>query len=127
MADKALGLLAFFTAIAVAIDPYTWALNASDASGPPSWWQIALSATVIVITVTGSGQFLRGRLLFATVLVGGSTVLEICRSVMLIHRDGLSRFSHGFGGEEYLSIYLLVIAVRVVVVTMGGARVLRDG
>lgn len=105
-----LGLLA----IAVFLDPYSLHANASDAVLHAPWWQTRLA--VIDVVLLGAALWFvwhdRGATAFR--LIGAEALFNLTIGVALVLRDGVGRFVMGFGGEEYLSIYLTLIALRIV-------------
>ncbi len=56
---------------------------------------------------------MRDRLGLASGALVAETLLNLGMSIAFIQRDGVSRFVRGLGAEEYLSAYLVLVGLRV--------------
>jgi hypothetical protein len=103
------GLVAFL----VLLDPYTFHKTASDLIQPAPAWQLALGlADVALLAAVGTLALLRRTVAFD--LLAGEIVFALVVAILLVSRDGVARFIHGWSAEEYMSFYLGSIALRVV-------------
>src|SRR5258707_461931 len=95
-----LGALVFAS---ILLDPYSWHLNASDAVVPAPAWQLTLSLIDAGVLVVGVGLALRDRAEVGFTVLAVEYLFNLGLCALLVHRDGVARFLHGFGAEEYLS------------------------
>lgn len=114
------GLLA-----SVALDPYTLYSSASDAAIPAPWWQTAIAGADALLII--------GFLVFVWRLQDHAAALSLSTAILVnlfsnigyVQRDGVARFLLGYGAEEYLSVYLLFMSVRILllvwVIVLGAA------
>ena len=111
---RAVGVaLAALLAAAVLLDPYTLHQTASDAILPAPAWQLALGlADVALLAAVGVLAFRREWPRASDVLTV-ETIFALSLAIALVTRDGVGRFVRGFAAEEYVSLYLASIAVRV--------------
>ena len=105
-------------AAAALLDPYTLHLNAGDVLLPAPPWQALLGLGDVALLLVTAGLAWGGKTLRASAALGFETVFNLTVNVALVMRDGLTRFLHGFGAQEYLSIYLCAVALKVVVVVV---------
>jgi hypothetical protein len=111
---RAVGVaLAALLAAAVLLDPYTLHQTASDAVLPAPAWRLALGlADVALLAAVGVLAFRREWPRASDVLTV-ETIFALSLAIALVTRDGVGRFVRGFAAEEYVSLYLASIAVRV--------------
>ena len=100
--------------LSVLLDPSTFHLNASDAVVPAPSWQLTLALMDAFLVVLGAAMVWRGRADLGFNLLVGEFLWNLALCALLVSRDGIARFVHGFGGEEYLSLYLAALALRVI-------------
>ena len=110
MVSLLIGLLA----IASILDPYALHTNASDAVLNAPWWQTGLAVIDVVLLGTALWLVWHGRGGATFKLIGAEALFNLTIGVAGVLRDGVGRFVSGFGGEEYLSVYLTLIALRIV-------------
>ena len=103
---------ALLLAVAILWDPYTRALNVSDVARPAPWWQLALGLTDVSLLATIAALVWRQRK-GAHHVVLGELFFALGGAIILVRRDGVARFAHGFGADEYLSLFLVTLAIRV--------------
>jgi len=108
---------------AVVLDPYTWHLTASDMVWPAPWWRTTLQLA------DGSLLVLAALLLWrrprrASAVASTELLFALALGVLFVQRDGVHRFSRGFGGEESLSYYLVALACRAALVGAAGRAAL---
>ncbi|MDB4908761.1 MAG: hypothetical protein JWO05_3545 [Gemmatimonadetes bacterium] len=109
--------LALLLAILVIFDPYTLHRTASDLTVPAPAWQLALGlADLALLAIVGILAFV-GRAV-ASDLLFGEIIFALLVAIVLVRRDGVSRFVRGFGAEEFLSFYLLSILLRIVLLRL---------
>lgn len=107
-------LLIGVLAAACILDPYALHANASDAVLHAPWWQTGLALLDVGLLGTALSLVWRGRDAAAFKLIGVEALFNLIVNLAWLLRDGVGRFVRGFGGEEYLSVYLILIALRVV-------------
>lgn len=90
-------------------DPYTLP---SDSVRTAPWWQFGLMLADVSLLATIAALLWRNRT-GAHHVVLGELLFAIGSAVVLVRRDGVARFAHGFGAEEYLSLFLVTVAIRV--------------
>jgi hypothetical protein len=111
-------LLAGLLAVGVLLDPYTFRHTASDFVEPAPWWQVTLGLADAALLLC-TGMLLLRRLPLAAFWVAGAELLyALTLGVLFVARDGVARFVAGFGAEEYLTLYLATIALRVVLLLL---------
>lgn len=98
------------------LDPYTYYSGAGDAVTGAPWWHVALAAVDLGLTVAFAVFGWRNRVWAAAgaLLVGG--LWSIGETVLYVRLDGLLRFAAGYGGSEFLSLYLGTLALRLVLI-----------
>lgn len=99
--------------VTILVDPYTLRLNASDVIAQAPWWQTAIGLLSMGLLASVAVSLWRGRNARASKLLGIETLVTIGISIIYVQRDGISRFELGFGGEEYLTWFLIAVALRV--------------
>jgi hypothetical protein len=99
-------------ALGIVLDPYSLHLNASDAVQRAPLWQMLSSLVDVVFLVAAAVLVIRARPRAAAIFLCGETLLTLGLNAGLVARDGLSRFTHGYGGEQYLTLYMLALAIR---------------
>lgn len=102
----------------VLLDPYTFHLTASDLVQPAPWWQRTLGLADVALLVLLGVLLWRRRPTLAFWVAGGETLYALALGIGFVARDGVARFIAGFGAEEYLTLYLGAIAVRVLVLLL---------
>lgn len=115
MARVILLLLVLLVAAFMLVDPYTLHLNAKDVVLPAPLWQVSLGIADVGLLLFAAILVWKNQFLNASAAVAIETVFNLVLNVALVARDGLSRFIHGLGAQEYLSLYLSAIALRVLV------------
>lgn len=95
------------------LDPYTWFRDASDFVLPAPVWQTVLGLANTMIIIAAVVFLWRKRYGAACAGLVFEFTFNVAANLMYLHRDGLQRFSHGFAGEQYLSLYLVVLLLRV--------------
>jgi hypothetical protein len=118
--------LAVLVIATILLDPYTFALNASDMVIPAPWWQTAASLTGVPLLIAYLVLLRRQRTRPAFTLLVCEFLLVLAVAVVLVRRDGDSRFIRGFGAEEYLSWFLVALCVRVVLLALTHALVVQS-
>lgn len=108
--------LSVLVLFSVLLDPYTFRRTASDYVEWAPGWQMLLGITDLVLLVAlvalvGHGSFLR-----ASQLLMAETLYSLTVASVLLQRDGLARFVHGIGAEQYLTLYLAALGLRVVLI-----------
>jgi hypothetical protein len=106
-------LLLFAIMVGIALDPYSWHRTASDATIGAPWWQITGAVLALILGACAAAFIWRDHRSRAAVLLLIETLLSLAWSALLVRRDGMSRFVRGFGAEEFLSVYLVLLACRV--------------
>jgi hypothetical protein len=96
------------------LDPYAMHANASDAVLDAPWWQSGLALLDAGLLAIALWLVLRNHGASAIKLIGIEALFNLVLSVGWVLRDGVGRFLHGFGGKEYLSVYLTLVALRIV-------------
>ena len=102
----------------ILLDPYTFHFNAGDVLYPAPLWQLSLGLVDALLVVSGVLAALRDRaqLAFLVLAFEGLFTLGLC--TILVQRDGVDRFVAGFGAQEYLSLYLAALALRIILLTL---------
>lgn len=113
MAKAANIFLIAVIAAGVVVDPYSWNASASDAVVAPSVWQPIMAVLALMLLVGSAACVWRERGPIAARLVVLEALLSLMVAAALVRRDGVSRFVRGIGAEEYLSIFLVLVAMRV--------------
>jgi hypothetical protein len=90
-------------------DVYTLA---SDVLRPAPWWQLGLRLTDVSLLATVAGLVWRNAV-GAHRVVLGDLIFVIGGACILVSRDGVTGFVHGFGVGEYLSLFLATLAIRI--------------
>ena len=109
----ATAVLVIVTALGVLLDPYTWCYNASDAVESAPLWQTLLGlGDVALLGIVAALAWKRSSR--ARSLLGGEILFALCALGILVGRDGTARFLAGYAGEEYLSLYLGGVALRII-------------
>lgn len=102
-------ILAIVTALLLASvtfwDVYT---VASDLVRPAPWWQLALELTDVSLLATVAGLVWRKSAGAHRVVLGD--LLFVLGAFVLVRQSGVTR---GFGADEYLSLFLVALAIRV--------------
>jgi hypothetical protein len=109
--------LLIVVALAILIDPYTFHQNASDAMMPAPLAQTALALIDFVLVVIGCVFIWRGMPVRALGVIVGEAVYNIALVSAQVSHDK-TRFLMGFDSHQYLSVYLLVIALRFLCVPL---------
>jgi hypothetical protein len=111
----------FIPVVAVAIllagilsDPYTYALNGSDAVMPAPVWQLSFAILDIGLLFGIAALGIRCKTQGALLLLVLETIYYVAGNAVLILRDGPARFAHGFGAESNLTEHLIAFALRLV-------------
>lgn len=99
--------------LAVLFDPYTFRKTASDAVVAAAPWQTALGLVDALLLAVAGLHVWRTNVRMAFRVLCVEALFNLALSIAWILRDGLARFSRGFGGEEYLSAYLGLMMLRV--------------
>lgn len=98
----------------IGADPYSYRLNASDMHLPiPIWQRVATMIDALLLGLVAV-LAIRQRWNRAALALLTEAVLHLSVCWLLVQRDGLNRFARGYTGEEYLSSYLLLLALRFV-------------
>ena len=104
-------LLLIVIAIGIVLDPYTFHETASDDMTAAPIWQTALALLDLGLVLIACGLIWRGAAVKALGVVVGEAVYNLVLvSVQVVHHR--SRFVMGVDSHQYLSVYLLVIALR---------------
>ena len=111
-------LLGALVAATVLLDPYTFHLNAGDVLFRAPTWQLSLGLVDALLVVSGVLAAWRGRRDTAFLLLAFEALFTLGLCAVLVHRDGLQRFVAGIGDQEYLSLYLAALALRVILLTL---------
>ncbi|MGQ0649129.1 MAG: hypothetical protein ACT4P7_16355 [Gemmatimonadaceae bacterium] len=90
-------------------DVYTLA---SDITRPAPWWQLALGLTDVSLLSTVAGLVWR-KSKGAHRVVLGDLFFVLGGALVVVRLDGVSRLVHGFGADEFLSLFLVALAMRV--------------
>lgn len=107
-------ILLTLIAAGVLLDPYTWRGTGSDAVSRAPWWQIALAIlSLALLGLAALSVWNRQSTRLASAVLA-EALLSLISSAALVERDGLNRFVHGFGAEQLLSLYLLLMACRLI-------------
>lgn len=93
-------------------DPYTLPLDASDLERPAPWWQFALGLTDVSLLATVAALVWRRRKGAHHVALG-ELFFALGAAFVLVRREGVTRFVHGVAADEYLSLFLVTVAIRV--------------
>lgn len=104
--------------LGIAADSYTLYADNAHAVRPAPWWQtaIALGSAATLIAYVALVWKRRYPRAVALLLAGG--LIDVLSNVFFVARDGLDRFSSSFGDREFLSLYLGLLALRLVM--LGG-------
>jgi hypothetical protein len=114
MRNTVQALLWLIIVAGIILDPVSWNRTGSDGIvGAPSW-QVAMSMISICLLLASAESMRRGRSAQAGLLLLTEAMVTLLAAELLVHRDGLYRFVRGIGGEESLSLYLPLIAARIV-------------
>jgi hypothetical protein len=114
-------LLVVMLVAGVLLDPYTFHSTASDFVQPAAWWQRTLGLTDAALLLL-IGVLLWRRLPRTAFWVAGAEALyALALGIGFVEREGVARFIAGFGAEQYLTEYLGMIALRVVVLLLAQA------
>jgi hypothetical protein len=117
--SRAIGVvLAGALMVGVLLDPYTFSKTASDFVEPGPWWQMALGLLDAALLAWIAVLLTRRRALAAFWVAGTELVYALSLGIVFVARDGVSRFVAGFGAEEYLTLYLASIGLRVVLLLL---------
>lgn len=114
MKRAVLVVLSVLVLLSVATDPYTFRRTAGDYVEWAPWWQLSLGVLNLLLLCVLLVLVWRGRTWRASQVLAVETLYNLGVALALLHRDGLTRFIQGIGAEEYLSLYLLSIALRVI-------------
>ena len=98
-------------------DPYTFYENASDLRRYGPWWQIGAGLLDLALLIIAAWHIVRGDLPATVAVLSLGAVYSLGLGVIYVERDGVSRFVGGVGGEQFLTVYLLAIGLRVFLVT----------
>lgn len=107
-------ILSALILFSVAVDPYTLRRTAGDYVEWAPWWQVSLGIVNLLLLITLLVLVWRGDMRRASRLLTAETLYNIGVALALVHRDGIARFIHGIGAEQYLSFYLVAIGLRVI-------------
>jgi len=102
----------------ILLDPYTFHLNAGDVLYPAPLWQLGLGLVDALLVVSGVLAALRDRAQLAFLVLAFEGLLTLGLCTILVQRDGVDRFVAGFGAQEYLSLYLTALALRIILLTL---------
>ncbi len=94
-------------------DPYTYALNGSDAVFPAPLWQLGFAILDVGMLLAIVALSIRGKARGALFLVVLETLYYVGGNTILYVRDGPSRFVHGLGAESNLGEHVIVLALRL--------------
>ena len=106
-------IIAVLLFLAVLMDPYTLHLNASNYVGPAPRWQLALGVGDLLLVALTGILTLRRVDCPAFAVMSVELPFALLAALVLMLRDGVGRFVHGFGAEEYASFYLCTVLLRV--------------
>lgn len=102
--------------LSVLWDPYTFFRDASDLVIRAPLWQVAAGLIDLVFLSAVAWSFWRGMIQRAAQLLMFETIYSLALSIGFVMRDGLDRYIRGIGAQEFLSVYLLMIIIRVVLI-----------
>jgi hypothetical protein len=111
-------LLGALVVATVLLDPYTFHFNASDYILPAPTWQLSLGLVDALLVISGVLVAWRGHREIAFLLLSFDALFAIGLCAILVHRDGLERFAAGIGAQEYLSLYLAALALRILLLVL---------
>ena len=97
----------------VLLDPYTWSLNGADLVIRAPVWQTTLALVDASLLALAIGYLLRRQNVYASRVLTGEILYALAVAILLVNRDGVARFVHGLGADEFLSAYLLALSLRV--------------
>jgi hypothetical protein len=112
MRRVAAGVIGFALLACIALDPYTWYRDASDAAVRAPWWQTALAGADALLIAGFAVHAWRSDYRAASLCLAAAIVVNLLTNAAYVSRDGVDRFLMGFGAEQYLSLYLGTIAIR---------------
>lgn len=100
------------------LDPYSFHLNASDAVVLAPWWQILSSVVSFGLLCGVLLMVWLDRPSLVVTIATAEALLHLALNMMLIARDGFSRYQVGFGGLEVdrLITHFGVLGLRVTVI-----------
>jgi hypothetical protein len=111
-------LLGTLVVATVLLDPYTFHLNASDYLQPAPAWQLSLGLVDALLVVSGVLVAWRGRREIGFLVLSFEALFTLGLCAILVHRDGVERFVAGIGAQEYLSVYLAALALRILLLVV---------
>jgi hypothetical protein len=108
------------------LDPFTHTMHPAGPELAPLWWRtVAWIDTGILLCFAWSLWRAEWRTAYALITI--STVLSLLMNGLYVWTRGIDRFQVVFRTEEILSVYLVVIALRVVAIFLCGREGMNHG
>lgn len=98
---------------AVLLDPLTWHKDASDVVMKAPLTQTLVAFASVALLLSALVFLWRGRSSATAAAIFIEVVVLSLWNAFLVHSIGVNRYVRGFGAEEFLSVFLVLIAVRV--------------
>jgi hypothetical protein len=102
-------------ALSVLADPYTHNLNGSDAILPAPTWQTVAAFADIGLLIAAAIMVLRSLYSGAAKVLAIEFLYALGFNYVLLNRDGIERFIWGFGAERHTIDFIVVFALRLLV------------
>lgn len=99
-------------------DPYTYYADTYSPFNPAPLWRLGLSVLEVVLLLLFSVFAWRKRYRQAGLLLCGVTFLNVVANAFFVSHEGVHRFLVTIGTEEILTVYLLLLAVRVAMIAI---------
>jgi hypothetical protein len=110
----------------ILLDPYSFYQTASDVRVPAQWSQTTLAMVDVLLVVIGAVFAWRQKPYHALLTLSGEMIFNLALVISQVAQQGVSRFVMGFGAEEYLSIYLGTLVIRVCAIALQGHAILEE-
>lgn len=95
------------------VDPYTHFVDNNSPFIPSPLWRLGLVVLELLLILAFCIFVWRKRYRRAGLVLSGATFVSLLVNAIIVSREGISRFLIAFGTEQILSLYLVLIAVRV--------------
>ena len=108
-------------------DPYTYFADTYSPFAPAPFWRVGLSVLELALLLIYCVFTWRRRYRRAGLLLCSATFLNLVANAFFVSTEGVDRFLVAIGTEEILTVYLILLALRVAMIAVTCALPPRPG